>query len=64
MTKTMLIATIILSLALAPVIAYNFDQTNSATQQGVDIPFAAEAATPVSHEIWMEAVKMPDEMYA
>ena len=64
MTKTILIATVIISLALAPVFAYNFDQTDGATQQGVDVPFAAEAAAHVSHEIWMEAVKMPDGMYA
>ena len=65
MVKTMLIATAMLSLALVGVLAYGSNITQHGTiPQGADIPFAAEAATPVSHEIWMEAVKMPDEMYA
>ena len=65
MAKTMLIATAMLSLALMGVLAYGSNITQHGTiPQGADIPFAAEAATPVSHEIWMEAVKMPDEMYA
>jgi FtsP/CotA-like multicopper oxidase with cupredoxin domain len=61
----MLIAMATLSLALMSVLAYGSDTIQHNTiLQSAGVPFAAEAATPVSHEIWMEAVKMPDEMYA
>ncbi len=64
-TKTMLITTVILSLALTTVFAYDFAETDVLEPQSIDVPFSAEATDAgVDHEIWMEAVKMPDGMYA
>jgi FtsP/CotA-like multicopper oxidase with cupredoxin domain/plastocyanin len=64
-TQTMLITTVILSLALTSVFAYDFDHSeNEVKPQNVDVPFAVEAAPSVHHDIEMEAVKMPDGMYA
>jgi len=62
-TETILITTVILSIALTSVFALDFnDDTNSVTQA---IPFSAEAhEVGTHHEIQMEAVKMPDGMYA
>ena len=58
MTKTMIIATIILSISLMGVLTYD------SGQGGASAAHAAEAAVQSSHEIWMNAVKMPDGMYA
>ncbi|MGD8638382.1 MAG: copper oxidase, partial [Nitrosopumilaceae archaeon] len=64
-TKTTLLTTVVLSIALTSVfvIDFNEDTTNSVAQT---IPsFSAEAApSGIHHEIEMEAVKMPDGMYA
>ena len=64
MDKAMLAATSALSLALVAVFAYgSVHYEDGVAPQGAQIP-TASAATPTSHEIWMEAVKMPDGMYA
>lgn len=57
MIKTMLIATAILSVTLMLTTSYD------GTAQSANMP-VAEAALPAFHEIQMEAVKMPDGMYA
>ena len=59
MIKTTLMAVAILSIFGIGVFALNFVHAQTA-----DTPFTAEAANPVSHDISMEAVKMPDGMYA
>ena len=56
--------TVILSIALTSVFAFDFENNNTNSLEVTDIPFAAEAVAPVFHEIEMEAVKMPDGMYA
>ena len=64
-TNTILITTIILSITLASVFAFDYTKTDVSVTQNVDVPFtSAEADEPSTHEIKMEAVKMPDGMYA
>ena len=62
-TNTMLITTVILSIALTSVFAFDVEtiQTNSVNSQ---IPFAAEALSSDEHQITMEAVAMPDGLFA
>ena len=62
MIKTFVMTSITLLLVAGAVALYGLDQ--SVAPQNMQPPFTADAATPVSHEIWMEAVKMPDGMYA
>ena len=66
-TTTILITTVILSIALTSVFAIDFNKNDSdLVTQTTPIPsFSAEAApSGIHHEIGMEAVKMPDGMYA
>ena len=65
-TQIMILTTVILSITLASVFTINFAETNATTYKNVDIPlFAAEAEhSGAQHTIEMEAVKMPDGMYA
>jgi DNA-binding beta-propeller fold protein YncE/plastocyanin len=61
----MILTTVILSITLASVFTINFAETNVTTYKNTDIPLAAEAAHSGDHHtIEMEAVKMPDGMYA
>ena len=62
-TNTMLITTVILSIALTSVFAFDVEtiQTNSVNSQ---IPFAVEALSSDEHKITMEAVAMPDGLFA
>ncbi len=62
-TNTMLITTVILSIALTSVFAFDFEN-NYATSMDTQIPFAAEAKESDTHNITMEAVAMPDGLYA
>ncbi len=59
----MLLATVILSIVLTSVFTVDFENndTNSVNTQ---IPFAAEALSSDTHNIVMEAVAMPDGLYA
>lgn len=57
----MLITTVILSIALTSVFAIDFGNTDVETSQ---IPLEAQAASSDTHNIVMEAVAMPDGMYA
>ncbi|MDH3341612.1 MAG: multicopper oxidase domain-containing protein [Nitrosopumilus sp.] len=62
-TQITLLTTVILSIALISVFAVDFGNNDSATNSV--IPFAAEAENSgTEHFIEMEAVKMPDGMYA
>jgi DNA-binding beta-propeller fold protein YncE/plastocyanin len=61
-TQTILITTVMLSIALTSVFALgNQDETTSLE---TSIPFSAEASSHFDHEITMEAVAMPDGLYA
>jgi len=62
----MILTTVILSITLASVFTIDFEKTNAMTYKNADVPlFAVEAApSGVIHTIEMEAVKMPDGMYA
>jgi len=62
----MILTTVILSITLASVFTIDFEKTDATIYNNVDIPFfAAEAQTAgKTHTIEMEAVKMPDGMYA
>jgi FtsP/CotA-like multicopper oxidase with cupredoxin domain/DNA-binding beta-propeller fold protein YncE len=60
-TQTILITTVMLSIALTSVFAIGHE--NEITPLETSIPFSAEAAGP-DHEITMEAVAMPDGLYA
>ena len=60
-TNTMLITTVILSIALTSVFAFDTESNELTT---TDIPFAAEAKKNTVHNITMEAVAMPDGLYA
>ena len=65
MIKVMLVTIIAFSLAGASVLAYYGTPQSNAVPYSAGIPFAEASSLPsVSHEIWMEAVKMPDGMYA
>ncbi len=59
----MIITTVILSIALTSVFAFDVEtiQTNSVDSQ---IPFAAQALSSDEHKITMEAVAMPDGLFA
>ena len=59
----MLLTTVMLSIALTSVFAFDFEDNNSMTASS-DIPFAAEAAKANTHNITIEAVAMPDGLYA
>ena len=61
-TNTMLITTVILSIALTSVFAFDFKNNEFTTTS--EIPFAAEAAQSNVHNITIEAVAMPDGLYA
>lgn len=63
--NAMLITTVILSIALTSVFTFDFnDKTDNLTIQAVP-SFSAEAhESGIHHDIEMEAVKMPDGMYA
>ncbi len=62
----MILTTVILSIALTSVFTINFAETDVTKYEDTNIPlFAAEAAdSGTHHTIEMEAVKMPDGMYA
>ena len=62
-TNTMLITTVILSIALTSVFAFDLEN-NETTTLNSQIPFAAEAASGDTHNITIEAVAMPDGLYA
>ena len=51
-----------LSIALTSVFAVDFGNNDTTTMS--QIPFAAEAAKSKTHNITIEAVAMPDGMYA
>jgi len=68
-TNAMLITTVILSIVLTSVFAIDFDDTTTDNLITQSIPsFSAEAHLAgdlgIHHDITMEAVKMPDGMYA
>jgi DNA-binding beta-propeller fold protein YncE/plastocyanin len=66
-TKTILMTTVMLSIALTSVFAINFDITSNSLESSQALPpFFAEADTDtgIHHTIKMQAVKMPDGMYA
>jgi DNA-binding beta-propeller fold protein YncE/plastocyanin len=63
-TQTTLITTIVLSITLASVFAFDNSNSGVAETNNVGIPFAAIASSGDTHNIEMEAVKMPDGMYA
>ncbi|NNM02693.1 MAG: hypothetical protein HKP26_03900, partial [Nitrosopumilus sp.] len=58
-TNTMIMTTVILSITLTSVFAFDFDkkETNTLNAQ---LPFEAEAFSGATHNITMEAVAMPD----
>ncbi|AFS83219.1 multicopper oxidase type 3 [Candidatus Nitrosopumilus sediminis] len=62
----MILTTVILSITLASVFTINFEKTDTTTYENVDVPLFAAEALPngAHHTIKMEAVKMPDGMYA
>ncbi len=59
----MMITTVILSIALTSVFAFDFEN-NEFTTSNSEILFSAEAKSSDTHNITMEAVAMPDGMYA
>ncbi|WP_237737682.1 multicopper oxidase domain-containing protein [Candidatus Nitrosopumilus sediminis] len=65
-TQIMILTTVILSITLASVFTINFEKTDTTTYENVDVPLFAAEALPngAHHTIKMEAVKMPDGMYA
>jgi hypothetical protein len=67
-TKTILTTTILLSFALTSVFALDFDNNSIGTNSVESLPFFAQAdkpdKEPIHHTITMQAVKMPDGMYA
>ena len=60
-TNTMLMTTVIISIALPSVFAFDFQNNEFTT---TEIPFAAEAKKSTTHNITIEAVAMPDGLYA
>ena len=62
-TNTMLMTTIILSIALTSVFAFDFDSEDASVNSN-PIPFSAQAEIVNTHNIVMEAVAMPDGLYA
>ena len=62
-TTTTILTTVILSIALTSVFAFDFEN-NESTSIDSQIPFAAEALEGSTHNIVMEAVSMPDGLYA
>ena len=60
----MIMTTVILSIALTSVFAFEFDTNDNLSITNSDIPFTAEALSNDHHKITMEAVEMPDGMYA
>jgi plastocyanin len=62
-TNSMLIMTVILSIALASVFAFDTETTQTSSLN-YPIPFTAEASSHKTHEITMEAVAMPDGLFA
>ena len=62
----MMMMTSILSVALLATFSYDGSEEITTQSQQTNIPFltAADAAVPANHNITMEAVKMPDGMYA
>ena len=62
-TNTMLITTVILSIALTSVFAFDLETTQT-TSLDFQLPFTADAISGVTHDITMEAVAMPDGLYA
>ena len=63
-TYIMILTTVMLSITLASISAINFVDSD-ATYKSAKIPLTAEAAlSGIHHTIEMEAVKMPDGMYA
>ena len=65
-TQITLLTTVILSIALTSVFAIDFNETNTIKAESLGLPILeAEAKSSGSeHTIKMEAVKMPDGMYA
>ena len=61
-TQTILITTVMLSIALTSVFAIDYQKDTITFDK--NIPFAAEATSHYEHEIIMEAVSMPDGLYA
>jgi FtsP/CotA-like multicopper oxidase with cupredoxin domain/plastocyanin len=59
----MILTTVILSITLASVFTIDL-QTNDINSMDTQIPFAAEAKKSDTHNITMEAVAMPDGLYA
>ena len=62
-TNTMLMTTVILSIALTAVFAFDVE-TIQKQSVNTPLPFVAEALTVKTHDITMEAVAMPDGLYA
>jgi hypothetical protein len=68
-TQTILITTVILSIALTSVFAIDFKDVSLETTSTNYLPFFyaeadKEKGNSIHHDIQMEAVKMPDGMYA
>ena len=65
-TRTMIITTVILSFALTSVFAFDTESTQSTQTNSADILplIAVEAVSGDVHDIEMEAVAMPDGLYA
>jgi plastocyanin len=59
----MIMTTVILSIALTSVFAFDMEN-NNITNLNSEIPFAAEAKKSTTHNITIEAVAMPDGLYA
>ena len=59
----MIMTTVILSIALTSVFAFDFENNELSTVDS-EIPFAAEAKKSETHNITIEAVAMPDGLYA
>lgn len=62
-TNTMIMTTVILSFALTSVFAFDFGN-NDTTSFNTQLPFVVEAASGDTHNITMEAVAMPDGLFA
>ncbi|MGB0856162.1 MAG: hypothetical protein ACPGQP_03980, partial [Nitrosopumilus sp.] len=62
--QTMLITTIVLSFTLASIFTIDFTETSKIQTQDIGFPLAEAVSSGDKHDIQMEAVKMPDGMYA
>ena len=61
-TKTMIITSVILSIALTSVFAFDTNTTENNTLD-TELPYVVEALSGDTHDITMEAVAMPDGLF-